>query len=179
MKSFLIFFILLSTAANAQDKLSDISFTDADNKEVQAKNFEGRKLLIAIAGAAYLQRHGLSLLNGLAEKYPDLNVVLVPGEDLGEDSATTGKVTDSLNQRKIRNVSVSRSGKVKKAAKQQQHPLVQFVTNVQSNTHFDNDITTDLTVCVVSESGVMYALLEEGFFAKTLDEILQQSDVKK
>ena len=55
---------------------------------------------------------------------------------------------------------------------------MQWLTHAGQNIHFDADVTTDNQLYIISESGILYAVLEKGVPPGVIDQLLKQEDVK-
>ena len=67
---------------------------------------------------------------------------------------------------------------VKKDKGNNQNPVMQWLTDGNKNSHFNADVETDQQIYVISESGVLYAVLEKGVLPSVIDQVLKQADVK-
>ncbi len=59
----------------------------------------------------------------------------------------------------------------------ERNPLIKYLTSAKENGHFDVDLTSDFCMFLLSESGVLYAVMERMPNAKQLDQLLTQKDV--
>jgi hypothetical protein len=84
----------------------------------------------------------------------------------------------SLKTKSPKEFLVSDSGGVKKDKGERQHPLVRWLTDIKQNQYFDGDVESDLQLYVISESGVLYAIMAKGVRMAVLNEVLHADDIK-
>jgi hypothetical protein len=135
-------------------------------------DYKGKKTLIVVAGTASLQaKSSARYLGGLQEKYPDVSVVIIPVADSSGTSA--GPVPKEKTA-----VANTRFSTLVTAKEREKDPLLQWLSDSKQNHHFDVTLTNDEQFFVISESGVLYAVLEKGVPDMTLKEVLTAEDVK-
>ena len=59
-----------------------------------------------------------------------------------------------------------------------QNALMKWLTNSSENNRFDAEVSTDNQLYVISESGILYAILEKGAPLKVLETVLGQKDIQ-
>lgn len=178
MKNIIIILLVFCSAdLMAQSKIYDIELQLLDNKSISLAECKGKKILIAVTSPAQLEKYGLQLLDSLQQIFPDVKVLALPASDFGGDR--NEEILQSVRSNQSKKTTVAAVSSVtKKARENEQTALMNFLTDVKQNTHFNDDVETDFHLYVVSESGVLYASLSKGVSLKALNSILRQDDVK-
>jgi glutathione peroxidase-family protein len=175
MKLFFIFCILYCGPAFSQSTIYDLDVQTPDGNIIKFSNYKGQKILIVSMTADNLTTKNLNFWDSLQRSNSPLVVVLIPANDLGKpvDDSTIKAINGNLSK----NLILSASVQVKKAEGQSQDPILQWLTHSDQNAHFNTDVTTNEQIYVVSESGVLYAVLENGVPVTVIDQVLKQQDV--
>ncbi|MEO6230420.1 MAG: hypothetical protein ABJB11_13695 [Ferruginibacter sp.] len=177
MKYFLMLLFFIPGRSFSQTSLFDIQLKSLDGKIVRMKDYKGKKIVISTASAVILQSYQLAFLDSLQESNPSIVVIAVPAIDFGgiDDSLKIGALKKSSRP----NMVVAAADWVKKSNGIKQNRLLQWLTNSSQNTHFNADITMDAQLYIISESGVLYAVLEKGTPVSLINQLLKQEDVKQ
>lgn len=179
MKLLLILSILycgeVFSQSATQSTIYDLDIQTPDGNKISMSNYKGRKIMIVSVSSDNLKPEDLNFWDSLQTSNPSLTVLLVPANDLGQaiGDSTILAIDSSLST----NIILSEGVLVKKAEGQNQDPLLQWLTHSNENTHFNMDVTTTEQIYVVSESGILYAVLEKGVSETVIDEVLKQQDV--
>ncbi|MBX3238283.1 MAG: hypothetical protein KIT80_05820 [Chitinophagaceae bacterium] len=171
---FIAVLLLGSQPLFAQHSLYDMYFRSSTDNLIHLSDYKGKKLLIAIANTATVQDKNSSAgyMGAIRKNYPDIAVLVIPLRD----SADTAAVDLSReNPLKSSNTNYSSLIAFEERA---QHPLLQWLTQAGRNKHFDKGITSDEQFFVISESGVLYAVLEKGVPDAFLKAVLTAPDVQ-
>jgi glutathione peroxidase len=169
--------LLIPAELMAQSSLYKITLTTINGKNINLSDFGGKKIMVASVSAENLNNGQLAYLDSLQLANPAIIVIAVPAADYKSvnDSAT---VTQMKNNSSL-HIIVTGADVVKKNNGGKQNKLLFWLTSVSANTHFDLDVTTDDQVYIISESGVLYAVLEKGASAGLINQLLKQEDVKQ
>lgn len=181
MKLLLILCILYCGRALSQDTaqstIYDLNVQTPGGNTISMSTFKGRKIMIVSVSSDNLKVEDLNFWDSIQTSNTSLAVILIPANDLGAtvDDSTVQTITSNLSTEII----LSEGVLVKKAEGQNQDPILQWLTHSNENSHFNADVTTNEQIYVISESGVLYAVLEKGVPVTVLDEVLKQQDVTK
>ena len=175
MKPLFIFLLFYAAQSLGQQKVYDISLPSVDGARINMSVFKSKKILVTALSADNLLKHKKAWLDSLQQRFPNLVIIAVPATDMegGANEEALSSVK-SLENRFI----VAGASSVRKSSGEDQHALMRWLTDVKANRHFDIDAATDGHLYVISESGVLYAVLDNSVSNKALDEILRQDDVK-
>lgn len=169
-----IFSVLTASWLHAQNNFYDLSVVSSSGKVFSMSSYKGKKLLIVVASPGALRASSSAqYLGKIQSAYPAVSVLVLPAGDIGADSTAEVKQFAELN-----NTMFSAAASIAKDKQAVQHPLLQWLTHKDSNRHFDGDITNDEQFYVISESGVLYAVLGKGVSDAVLKEALTAEDVK-
>ncbi len=170
--------ILLSFTSQAQTPY-DLSFPGlAAGQTIALSQYEGKKLLVVVVNAAAPDAIQLRMLDSLYRKdSSSLSVIAIPVDDFGapmDDSLLYHDLKDSLALSYI----LAQTGKGAKAAEGEQHVLLQWLTHVEDNSHFDKDITEEGRAYLLSETGSLYGLFAKEVTSSELENAIQQTVTK-
>lgn len=177
MKIFLVLLLFCSSQLMSQGSLYELRLESLDGSTVSLGDFKDRKILVASASPANLEKGGLLFLDSLQTAFPGVKMIVVPAEDFGGDRNTA--ILQSFQSRPADKVTISSAAFVSRKSPEKQQPLMKWLTQVTDYTHFDRDVSTDFQLYVISESGVLYALLGKGVPVKIISQVLNQPDVKE
>jgi glutathione peroxidase-family protein len=170
--------LLYSFPVMSQTSIYDLKVHTAYGGEFGLHQYKGRKILIAVVSFENLNRKkGLQFLDSIRLANPKVACILIPADDM--DTLTNDSIEMvSVKTRSPKEFLVTDSGAVKKDKGERQHPLVRWLTDVTQNQYFDGDIESDLQLYVISESGVLYAVMAKGVRMPVLNEVLNAEDIK-
>ena len=177
MKLILISLFVYAGGLMAQSRVYDISIPGLDGKSINLADYQGKKILIAAISTANLQSGQLRFLDSLQVSNPSAVVIAVPASDYKQ--ANDSITLDGIKKNSSLQLVVAAADGVKKGNGAKQNRLIQWLTSVSANTHFDLDVTTDNQLYVISESGILFAVLEKGAPASLINQLLKQDDVKQ
>lgn len=176
IKLLFTFSMFLCLSANAQKTIYDHSVIDTDGKSISLGDFSGSKILIAAVNYDELSSTtGFIFWDSLQKVFPDLKIVLMPAIDMNADSNKILSVNTSflLNEK----MTISSPQKVKQDEGADQNDVMDWLTDVDNNFHFQTDVKSDRSMFVISESGVLYAILDKGSPLDLISQVLQQKDI--
>jgi glutathione peroxidase len=176
MKYYLFILLFYSGGLTAQNSIYDMTVQSATGKTIPLSNYKGKKLLIAVVNPGSLQKKDvINYWDSLQLRNPNTVVIIIPANDIsaGED------VSISSAQPISDKVIVVSSAPAKKDKGNNQHPLIKWLTHGDKNNHFDADVETDNQLYVISQSGVLYAVLGKTVRKETIDAVLKQADIKR
>jgi len=175
----LIFFILIlySVPALSQSSIYELDIQNISGETVSMKTYKGQKILVASVSPGNLQKKGaLVFWDSLKTANPKTAVILIPAADMGStvDSAAMNTIKNNVSDKLL----LAGTAQVKKDKGNNQNPIMQWLTDVRKNTHFNADVETDQQIYVISQSGELYAVLAKGASLSVIDGVLRQADVK-
>lgn len=177
MYKLILFFLVLSGPVFAQSKVYDLTSTSVDGKSISLAGYAGKKIIVATFSISSMNAGNWKYLDSIQAVRKDLVIIIVPSTDL-EASGTVSKST-SLNTISGNTAIVTSSAMVEKDKGTEQLPLLQWLTKVSQNSHFDISKGTDGQLYFISESGVLYAVLENSAPIELVASLLVQPDVKQ
>ena len=170
MKLLLIYLttVLFSTAPTSS--FYDIKFETLDGSVIKTSAYKGKKVVIAVVSGNAAGVTLVRYLDSMQKATLNLQVIAIPTGDFDGSIST-----QNLKELK-KNISivVTKPLKVKKANVSLQHPLFQWLTQVQENQHFDRDVEAEGQVFVVSAKGTLYSVLPKDVPAKVLSMVINQ-----
>lgn len=167
------FFIFLFVKTS----IYDLQIQTVEGNKIKMSEFKGKKILIASISPENLETGGLAFMDSLQLANPSVVVIAVPASDFGGDRNTEIMLT--IKDNTSRKIIVAEQADVKKEKNKSQNALMNWLTHEMENFHFDTDVTTDNQLYIISESGVLYAVLEKTVPVGVLDKLLKQEDVKE
>jgi glutathione peroxidase len=169
--------LLIPAELMAQSSLYKISLTTINNKNINLSDFRGKKIMVASVSAENLRNGQLAYLDSLQLINPAIIVIAVPAADY--KNANDSMTVDQMKNNSSLHIIVTAADVVRKNNGANQNKLLSWLTSASANTHFDLDVTTDDQLYMISESGVLYAVLEKGASAGLINQLLKQEDVKQ
>ncbi|MBZ5858562.1 hypothetical protein [Flavihumibacter profundi] len=178
MKYILVLLLFYSGQAISQTKVYDITIQGTNGNSINISSFKGKKILVASISPSNLKNGQLNFLDSLQLSHPDVYIIAIPASDF-EASNSTSDLVDSIKRVGIYHFIITNGGYVKKDKGINQYQLMKWLTNDTDNTHFNSDVNTDDQLYFISESGILYAVLEKGAQLDLIDALLKQQDIKQ
>ena len=174
MRLFLLLAVFYSNVLFSQSSIYDLSIITASGKNVSLSEYKDRKIVIAAVSSDILQKEGaFSYWDSLQTANPKIVLILIPASDF------TGSGDSVVAENPSGDIVLSESTDVKKDNGSDQNPIMQWLTDPRKNSHFNADVETDSQLYFISESGVLYAVLNKGVEHEIVDGVLKQADVKQ
>jgi len=146
--------ILLAQAAVMPGQIPAIQ-----GNTITMSSYSGKKIVVAVCSAAAPDVARLKLLDTLQKSNPqNIQVIVMPIQDF-DGTAVNNKLKTQLIDSLQLSVAIAVPGKGQRAAGSSQQILLAWLTNKNSDIHFDVDIENPFQVFVLSESGMVYAVL--------------------
>lgn len=161
----------------AQTEVYDLSIQDLQGKIVKLGKYKGQKILIASVTPDNLERGGLRFLDSLQQVYPRVAMIAVPAMDFG--GAKNAEIMTNIRNENSKGLIIGSPANVKKNKGKDQNSLLKWLTNLSDNKHFNDDVDTDNQLYVISESGILYAVLLKDAPVAVIDIVLRQADIKE
>ena len=163
-------FALISQNVIAQT-IYDVQVQSIDGKIINMASFKGKKILIASGSPDILQKETIPFLDSLQKVNASLVIIAVPASDFGgtQNSAILTSIENSVKTSLL----ITTLSELKKEGGVSQNALMQWLTNRSRNSHFDAEVNTDSQLYVISESGILYCVLEKGAPLSVLRDVLK------
>lgn len=171
-KLFIPFFLFLFVKTS----IYDLQIQTVEGNTINMSEFRGKKILIASISHTNLQSEGLVFLDSLQLANPSVVIIAIPANDFG--GTGNAETLTAIINKTSRKIIVTAPADVKKEKDRTQNSLMKWLTSNLENFHFDAEVNTDNQLYFVSESGVLYAVLEKGVPTEIIDKLLKQEDVK-
>jgi hypothetical protein len=143
----------------APGRLYALSFPSLHQTTINMSDYRGKKMLIAVYDVSHPDKDRLSALASLSQGGTGLIVLVVPVSDVDVTGGSPGAIDWWRDSLPLSCIATGLS-QAKKQAGPSQHPLLQWITHVTQNGHFDNDIAHSGELFMVSEAVVLYACIK-------------------
>lgn len=178
MKYFFVFILFYSGQILAQSGIYGFDVQTDKGNTISLSAYKGKKMLIAVIGTDVLQKKdAISYLDSLQTSNPKVAVIVIPANDVNDtlaNAATVNTLQTASDKVIVAGIVAARKDKASN-----QNPLLQWLTHADKNGHFNADVETDNQLYLISESGVLYAVLGKGLSCKAVNEVLKQADIKQ
>jgi len=165
------FFIFLGFKTS----IYDLQIQTIEGNNIKMSEYKDKKILIASVSPDNLQAGVVTFLDSLQAAHPAVVVIAVPARDFGGSRNT--EILLDIKNNTARKFIVTASADVRKD--KAQSPIMNWLTHDSENPHFGADVDTDNQIYIISESGILYAVLEKGVPIDVIDQLLKQEDVKQ
>jgi len=159
-------------ALAAQSSIYNIPAVSVKGKNINIGSFANKKIVISPFDAADPNTTWLRQLDSLQRSNTSIQVIAVPANDF------TGPVHDDLLVRLQDslelNLIIVKCTAAKKSARNTQHLLFKWLTDVNENTHFDLDVRAPDELFIVSKTGTLYSVLSAGVPLNILSDVLSR-----
>ncbi len=141
-----------------ETSIYSISLQTIDGNNVSLSSYQGKKLIIIEFNAQDPASGQLQYFDSL-HMLDNIRVVAVPAVDFGEINSVDQikNMRDSLNLHLV----ITMPSAVKRTSGAEQHPLFNWLTHVNSNGHFDNDVEETGQIFIIGAQGTLYSLLKK------------------
>ncbi len=141
-------------------EIYQFSIHTIDGKEISLDNYKGKKLLF-ITLSPNLSDSSLHQLMAFRQKYSSdsLAIIGIPALEDGFTRKSAYAVYKTVNRDDI-SLIISEPVNVRKTASQQV-ALFFWLTHVENNRHFNNDVTSPGQKFFLDESGILYAVMSQ------------------
>ena len=167
------FFIFLGFKTS----IYDLQIQTVEGNKIKMSEFKGKKILIASISPDNLEAEGLAFMDSLQLANPAVVVIAMPASDFG--GSRNAEIMLDIKDKTSRKIIVAEQADVKKASHNSQNSLMKWLTHDAENFHFDAEVVTDNQIYIISESGVLYAVLEKGVPNTVIEQLLKQEDIKE
>lgn len=178
MNSIVVFLIGLFSIASTGSSFYSIEITRSDGQKISMSSFKNKKVIITAFNGSHPDFGYMKYLASLqSQKFNNTVVIAVPSTDFGGDVSDSKQqaTRDSLPA----NIILTSPSKVNRKNGTGQEQLFKWLTNADENSHFDVDVKRDDQIYFISESGILYAVLQKPVRANVIEKVLQQPDVKE
>ncbi|MDN3657816.1 hypothetical protein QWZ08_19345 [Ferruginibacter paludis] len=142
--------------------LFDIHVVKMDNTDISIGDLQGKKIMIAIlpvtntkSDIAFLKK-----IDMISKLYVDkITVIGVPAYEYGYDENRITDLQDFYNGIIGKNVIITKGMYTNKTSADKQHPLFSWLTDVNQNTHFDQEVKGVGEAYFISAEGELYGVI--------------------
>lgn len=168
--------IAFFTKVFSQKDIYQLVFKGLNKQEILMSALISKKIVISAFNASNPDKEQLKSLEKLYQlNKASLNIIVIPISDELSNKNYDAIKKLWLDTLKI-NFIITDISKVDKNSGDNQHKLMRWVTSKNYNNHFDNDITKQGEVFVISEKGVLFARFNEKV---DLDGFIMQKIIKQ
>lgn len=150
-----------------------LSVTDIEGNTVQLSSFQDKKIVFSLISAGAPQPQQLRFLDSLQTANPAIKIIAVPAEEFAGPGQP--QALRNLRNAHCPGVLMTASMQVTKASGLNQHPVFQWLTNVNRNSHFDNDAAAGGQLFMVAPGAKLYGVLAAGAPTEVIHQALQQT----
>lgn len=174
---YLLLLLFLCDSLSAQTSVYELNLQNLQGKTISMAAYKGKKIMIASISPENLKNGGLAFLDSIQSAYPNVAVIAIPASDFGGLKNT--EIVDELKKDVASKVTISMPVDVRKDKGASQSSIMNWLTSIKDNKHFDDDVETDNQLYVISESGFLYAVMIKGFPLEVINNVLTQEDMKQ
>lgn len=163
------FVILLSSLLLSVSGYTDTSsvyqlnFNDIDGSIVNMSSYVGKQIIVYEFNAASPDKGQMIALDSLVKSRSNLAVIAIPVQDFDSTAISEDSLRTLLKDSFQLSYLVTDISNAKKSDSASQHPLLDWMTHVEKNMHFDDDIVADGYMFVISDAGILYSILKKEF----------------
>jgi glutathione peroxidase-family protein len=148
----------------------EIKVTGMDGKTFSTEQFRGRNIAIGVVDGKSPDPNFVRFLDSLQAANSDLQVIIIPANDLTK-GAYTEAAKSAYKAAKSSFLVLKPSGVLIESKDRSE--LVQWLTTVDKNGHFQIDLVSANALFVLSKEGELKSVFAGGFPEKALMEALQ------
>ena len=173
-----IFLLLLlgSATLQAQKSIYTISLQSESGKTFSLSDYRTKKMIIGVfSPSVYQNKQTRQYWDSVKTPNHRIQVLLMVAADLNVQGASAADLSGQLDVSTFFETTKVVSKKLNGVYGSE---IVNWLSNTSLNNHFSADTVTDERLYFISESGVLYAILEKGASSKIINELINQQDVK-
>jgi hypothetical protein len=175
MKILFIISLLFSGTSYGQPGIYKLKLKTLEGQTIYLENYKGKKIFIASCTMAEMQTGSLAFLDSFQIANPAITVIAIPTMDINDSTVLTN--FPKLKNTSGRHLLVMEPARINKVTKSAQNSFLEWFAGNNEGMHFEPELTTRTRFMVISESGILYALLEKGVSNKTINEVIQQRNI--
>lgn len=172
MKLILILATAFFLAPVNQSGFYNLSVADIEGNTVPLSSFQDRKIVFSLFGAGAPQPQQLRFLDSLQTANPSVKFIAVPAEEFAGPGQS--QALRNLRNAHCPGVLMTAPMLVTKGSGLNQHPVFQWLTDVNRNAHFDNDAAAG-QLFMVAPGAKLYSVLAAGAPTEVIQQTLQQT----
>lgn len=178
MKIFIIALtLLIGNELLAQSSIYKINLQTIDGKTINFSDYQGKKIMLASVSPEIMKAQGLRFYDSIQKINKNLVIIIIPASDFG--GSRNSEIINAVKSDTVKHVPIATLSPVKKDKGASQNSVMKWVTSTTGNTHFNDDIQTDMETFLISESGILYAMFAKGASLESFKNALAQVDVKQ
>ena len=171
MKFIIFFFAIFFFSFIEDSSVYDVTVTNLDGSSIILSTYKGKKMLIYEFDGSNPDSSQLKYLDSL-QRIDSLHVIAVPATDFGP-SVTTASLSTLRDSLQL-SYPLSQPATVQKITGTSQIPLFHWLTNVSENTHFDDEVDQPGKMYLISEQGILYAVLGAATSKDIIGQVVKQ-----
>jgi glutathione peroxidase len=142
-----------------QSSVYDIQINTLDGNTVSMQTYQNKKIIVTEFDAANPDINELQYLDSLQLQDTSIVLIAVPATDFSGTNTVENlkSIRDSINSHLIMTLP---SG-VKKLNGSNQNALFNWITNLNGNGHFDEDVDEADNIYMISRNGTLYSQLKK------------------
>jgi glutathione peroxidase-family protein len=164
MNLFILLSALLLHPGNYTDTSSiyQLQFAGIDSNTIDMSSYVGKHIILYEFDAVHPDKTQMTSLDTLYKQNSNnLAVIAIPVKDFDSADISKDGLKSLLRDSFQVSYPVTDISLAKKAATTQQHPLLGWVTHLEKNNHFDDEIAEDGYMFVISDRGVLYSIVKK------------------
>ena len=178
MKIFLFTIMLVLSYKAGPVNIYNLSFLDLNGNTLKMADYKAKKILVVLFDASSPDLSQLQSLDSFYKTCQNtLNVIAIPVTDFSIPLPRL-KLKSILNDSLKLSYPIAALGKAKKINGENQQPLLKWITTLNDNTHFDNDINNNGQIFLINEQGNLCGLFEKNIPYKVINEIMTKYMIK-
>ena len=145
----------------AETSLYEIQFKSLDKTVINMSAYKDKKVIIVTFNAVKPDYRQLRSLDTLYQRHKNhVEIIAIPIEEFGK--AMPDKSLISLLRDTIKvNYPIASVSKALKKQDKEHHILLKWLTSKSMNGHFDEDVEGDSQMFIISETGILYAVVKQ------------------
>lgn len=156
-----------------QSGFYNLRMTDIDGGTVQLSSFQDKKIIFSVFSAGAPQLQDLRFLDSLQTANPAIKVIAVPAEEFAGPGQP--EVLRNLRNTYCPGLMMSAPMQVSKASGLNQHPVFQWLTDVNRNEHFNKDAEAAGQLFMVAPGAKLYSVLDIKAPIDVIQQMLQSA----
>jgi len=163
MNILIVISTLLLCPANHVDTsgIYQLQFKNIEGNNIDMSSYKGKQIILYEFNAANPDRDQMIELDSLFKSKSNLMVIAIPVKDFSGTSVSIASLNALLKDSLQLSYPVADLSMAGKTAAAQQHTLLDWVTHVEKNEHFNDDIDDEGYMFVISNTGILYSIMKK------------------
>jgi glutathione peroxidase len=172
LKTFFLLAPLMMLSIKPLSSIYEISIQTAEGSSINLSSYSGKKLVVIEFNPDNYDSAQLRMLDTLQRSNASLQIIAVPTKDFGSSASAESiqNIKETLNLSFI----LTLPAFVKKASGADQQELFKWLTHVDQNDHFDNEVDNAGQFYLISGSGNLYTVMVIAPDASIIKQTIEQ-----